>query len=180
MAWGGLWFFLVIHLFGCTSSRPFSLTSRRAWAVLSNLNKKKFSVTRYVWKFADDICFCYVRGFIVFQIPMILHHKLSSIVVFLSMMSWCLHLWPQSWGDFTSTQAHCSSERPPTRRERGTRWGYLNAYITEHEEFHVIQFLLLKWKESVSVYMFSTTVRLIRLTHADCMAEDKRCIYNHH
>lgn len=44
-----------------------------------------------------------------------------SCVVFPSMMSLCLPLWPQSWEDFTSTLARCSSEQPLTQREKKTR-----------------------------------------------------------
>ena len=73
---------------------------------------------------------CTSRG-IVSQSPVNLHRKLSSIVIFRSMMSWCLRLWPQSWGDFTSTLARCSSEQPLTQRERKTRWDHYHTCLVE-------------------------------------------------
>lgn len=52
-----------------------------------------------------------------------------------STMSWCLRLWPQSWVDFTSTLARCSSGLRPTRRERVTRWDPLLTRSTERHFF---------------------------------------------
>lgn len=151
----GLWFFLVIYLFWRSTSHPFSLTKRKAWAALWNVNKKHHHLLNMFWNlqtadFGDLLFSRFLWSYTT-------NCLLLFCFFFLSMMSWCLRLWPQSWGDFTSTLARCSSERPLTQRERGTRWHYLNMYITEHRKTFVYSILnshsqTLKW--FVIVYIF--------------------------
>lgn len=83
-------------------------------------------VTQNVFKAADS---CGASGVILYQSRVNSHCSLSSFVnVFLSMTSWCPPRSPQSWGDFTSTPARCSSERPLNPREKKTRWDYLSIF----------------------------------------------------
>lgn len=112
----------------CFGTQVIALTGSGAWAALWNVNKKNKKDNFHWFNIFINPPVWMLESLLCDLVPLTI---LYCCCCCFSTMSWCLRLWPQSWEDFTSTLARCSSGLRPTRRERVTRWDHLLTRSTE-------------------------------------------------